>query len=119
MHRPAISLAAKGVWQGHQIRAAVVRFVRIGHGKLVCRVEIVIELEVGLLAVDSPEESVCGESEEVLAAAALRANPSIARCVQTIADLVVVRWRYLAQKLGHKSSRIQRPPVCVPWGTLD
>src|SRR5437870_4005431 len=99
MHRPAISLAPKSVRQGHQIRAAVVRFVRVGHRQLVCRVEIVIEFEVGLLAVDSPEESVRSESEEVLAAAVLRANPSITRRVQTVADLVVVRRRYLAQKL--------------------
>src|SRR5437867_11019631 len=103
MHRSAVSNAAERVRPTRQVGTAVVAFVRVGHSDLIRIIEIVIEFDVGLLAIDPTEEAVSGEPEQVLTASALTADPTITGRVQAIADFVVVGEWHHAHELRYKS----------------
>src|SRR5262245_11491157 len=76
-------------------------------------VESVVDLRIDLFAA-----GVITNSEEIVGAVQ-GANPPETGCIQTIADVVVVRNRHLAQHLIDESGRVLRNPVSVPGGALD
>src|SRR5678816_3533117 len=102
-----VTPARKSVRPRHQVRTALGLFIRVGCRGLVGSVEIVVQLDVDLLACDASP----AKSEYPFAAAFDPANPPVARRIQAIADLVVVRQWHLVQQLSNKAGRIHGFPV--------
>ena len=77
-----------------------------------------VNLNIGLFAVDSAKQTVIGKSEQILVAATFVPDPAQARTVKAITKLIVVwRW-YLAEELGYESRLIDCAAVGIPWSPL-
>src|SRR6188768_4030148 len=98
--------------QGGIVRVARGVFVGIGNAKLVLVVDGVIALEVDLLP-----GKVSVVAKNIFCPVPFRTHPTVAGCIESVADVEIVRSRNLPENLRDISGRVQGLSVGIKIST--